>query len=381
MAGSGSGAKPGLLTCVQDPTSPMKNCYWLSASPANNSLALYRQDAGNSVLLESVDVAIDEGTEYILAIALGDEWIKAEMYMQNEKLLAQTSRISDTNYTSGYFGFYTGGNGATAYYDYVAESPITLDTSVEVSTTSDVAQEALDSSMVQNVLSDLNSPSTNTANATGRNGYHKGKSLSVQMVDVPMEYGKLHVRHSDGRVKRVTAELDYSSMPDSLINDISDNFGWSSSEIGNITYDGSFSKPKFVRQTTDSERTDVIQLISDHDSREDDPYGVVVRNRDGGIYQAVYHDKIYHVNEAIDTVVNETKIFQSHSNCHEIGLECWKDISGSWLSCNAATLWLACFAAGPYAIVSCPTALVLCGLSLDSASSDCSEYNECSDRT
>jgi hypothetical protein len=234
--------------------------------------------------------------------------------------------------------------------------------------------------MAQSVLSDLNNPSTDTASATEVNGYRDGSSLVDHSINVPMEYGRLNIRRTGGTVERVTAELDYSSIPDSLINDPSDGFGWSSSEKGILVHDDSFSDPKFVRHVTESEENDVANTVSDYDGRTDDPHGVVVRSRDGGVYYAAYHDKIYHVNESTDDVVKEEKIYQSQSNCHEIGLDCWKSIAGSWVSSNAATLFVACFAAGPYTVVSCPTAFISCGISLDSAGSDCKEYKRCSDR-
>lgn len=380
MAGTGSGAKPSLLTCVQDPSSPMDSCYWLRASPGDDSLELFRRDAGSSVSLESTSANIKEGTEYVLALALQDDSIRGEMYSRNGELIAHTEEVSDRTYTSGYFGFYTGGGGTPAYYDYVAESSLPSHTRVEVTTSPDVAQNALDSSMAQSVLSDLNNPSTDTTSATEVNGYRDGSSLVDHSVNVPMEYGRLNIRRTGGTVKRVTAELDYSSMPDSLINDLSDNFNWSSSEKGILVHDESFSDPKFVRHVTESEESDVANAVSDYDGRTDDPHGVVVRNRDGGVYYAAYHDKIYHVNESTDAVVKERKIYQSESNCQEIGLECWKSISASWLSCNAGTLFLACFAAGPATVFSCPATLAACGLSLDSAGSNCREYKRCSDK-
>jgi hypothetical protein len=59
MAGTGSGAKPSLLACVQDPSSPMDSCYWLRASPGDNSLELFRRDAGSSVSLGSTSTNVE----------------------------------------------------------------------------------------------------------------------------------------------------------------------------------------------------------------------------------------------------------------------------------------------------------------------------------
>lgn len=69
-----------------------------------------------------------------------------------------------------------------------------------MTTTPTVAQNALDSSMAQSVLSDLNNPSTDTASATEVNGYRDGSSLVDHSINVPMESGRLNIRRTGERL-------------------------------------------------------------------------------------------------------------------------------------------------------------------------------------
>lgn len=100
-----------------------------------------------------------------------------------------------------------------------------------------------------------------------------------------------------------------------MIDILSDSFGWPSSEEGSVIYDSGLGEPKFIRTVTDSERSDVTALINSYDDRKDKPGEVSVMNNDGGVYRAVYYNKVYEVNEPIDTVTYEADRIQSRSQC------------------------------------------------------------------
>ena len=313
MAGSGSNARPGLLTCVQDPNAPIDDCYWVQASSDNNNLNLFRRDAGSTTVLDQTDVTIDEGTVYQLAITLSENEVKASISTEHGVQLAETKTVSDATYATGNLGFYSGA-GAPAYYDYVVKSPTGTRRAVEVSATSKTVNEALNSTMAQEVLSELNNPSTNTADATRQNYYGDGQ-LDFVSIDVPMEYGKLQVGYNEGSLGGVIATLDRSTMSDSLIADISDDFDWPSSTDGTLLNTDSLGEPKFTRTATSSERDEVTTLVSDYDNRDDIPGPVIARNNDGGVYRLLHYDKIYHVDSARTKVTSEEKIIGSPAQC------------------------------------------------------------------
>lgn len=125
VAGSGSGSKPGFLTCVQDGSNPINSCYWLIPDISNDTLELYLREGGSSTELDSVAVSggLSEGTEYRGAVELRSDTVKAILYDASGNQLAATSEVSDTTHSSGYYGFYTG-SGQPAYYDYVTKESL-----------------------------------------------------------------------------------------------------------------------------------------------------------------------------------------------------------------------------------------------------------------
>lgn len=325
---SGSGSMPGLLACVQDPKSPMDDCYWAKAEPQNDEFGIKRREDGSTTVLDSESVTIEEGTEYQLEIQLLDGEIKANLYTKDGVMLAETATIRDATYESGHFGFYTGGSGAPAYYDDVVEHPLSVDSSTEVSESKAEGQRALDSNLTQEVLNELDNPSTSPSNATRANVYTNQRSLRASVINVPMEYGKLHVVYNDGSVMSVRANLDRSTMPSSLIDDLSDNFGWSSSQEGVLVNWDDLTEVKFMREASDTERSDIKSFLSSSDGRDDEPGRVMVMNNNSGWYRAVYHDTVYDVNEQIDTVVHDEEIMQTPSQC-----------TGDNIACAASTTW------------------------------------------
>jgi hypothetical protein len=192
--------------------------------------------------------------------------------------------------------------------------------------------------MAQSVLSDLNDPSTDTTNATEVNGYRDGSSLVDHSINVPMEYGRLNIRRVGRTVERVAAELDYSSMPDSLIDDLSDGFGWSSSEKGILGHDDSFSDPKFARHVTESEENDVANVVSDYDSRNDVPINMIAMNNDGGFYRVLHYDVSYHVDSTRSTVKEDVTVLGSQDECTNDTKGCMVGIGGVSISCGSVPI-------------------------------------------
>jgi hypothetical protein len=198
MSGSGSAAQPGLLTCVQDESNPMDDCYWLNLEPDNNMMALVRRDAGASTTLDSVNVSIEEGEQYQLGMILGEQEIIGRIYEKNGRNLAETSAVSDNTYENGAFGFYTGG-GAPAYYDYVTKISLLNRTSSDVSESEMKANKALNAPLTQDILSQLNNPATEPSSSFRRNFYREGKSIEFSFLHIPMEHGEIHVGYKMGR--------------------------------------------------------------------------------------------------------------------------------------------------------------------------------------
>ena len=311
MAGDESGAEPGLLTCVQDPANPMVDCYWAKIDPSNDRLALYRRENDASTKLDEVNVTVSEGTEYQLWIALTESEVQAVLVSKHRRLLATTDWVQDGTFDSGTFGFYTGGSGAPAYYDSVGEYPMTFLTTTEVSTTQSVAKDALNTTYAQEILAELGDPSTDPTKATQWNGYPTDGVIGSHLIVIPMEYGEIEVEYDGDTAKTAAANLDRSTMSSSLIQDLSDDFGWPTSEEARLVYGGDMSVPRFVRTVTDAEQSDVKSRINAEENRSDRPLGIIVWNNNGGSYRAAYYDKKYRVNESTSSVLDATERFGS----------------------------------------------------------------------
>jgi hypothetical protein len=125
IAGSGSGSKPGLLTCVQDGSSPISACYWFHPDVSNDRLKLIRQGGDSDEELDAVSVSsgLSEGTEYRGVVELRSDTVKGILYDADGNQLAATSEVTDTTHSGGHYGFYTGA-GQPAYYDYVTKESL-----------------------------------------------------------------------------------------------------------------------------------------------------------------------------------------------------------------------------------------------------------------
>jgi hypothetical protein len=380
-AESGSGSMPSLLACVQDPKSPMEDCYWAKAEPQNDKFGIKRREGGSTTVLDSEAVPLEEGTEHQLEIQLLEAGIKANLYSKDGVLLAETATIQDNTYKSGYFGFYTGGSGSPAYYDDIVEHPLSVDSSTEVSESKAEGRRALDSNLTQKVLNELDNPSTSPSNATRANIYTDQQSLRASVVNVPMEYGKLHVVHNDGLVMSVRASLDRSTMPSSLIEDLSGNFGWSSSQEGVLVYWDGLPEVKFMREGSSGERSDIKSFLSSSESRDDEPGRVMVMNNSGW-YRAVYHDTVYDVNENIDTVVNNEEIIQTPSQCTSENAVCaasttWSVAGTTLTAYTCGSMLLSLGATAP----ACAASAVLNVGSYAFSAYSCVQAGECNEST
>lgn len=125
IAGSGSGSKPGLMTCIQDGSNPVDSCYWLQPDVPNDKLILYLRESGSTTELASeyVSSGLSEGTEYRGVLELRSDTVKGILYDASGTQLVATSEIADTTYSDGHYGFYTGA-GQPAYYDYVTKESL-----------------------------------------------------------------------------------------------------------------------------------------------------------------------------------------------------------------------------------------------------------------
>ena len=351
----------------------------MQADSENDKLRLYLREAGTSTLLDKASVTIAEGTEYQLAIVLRKTQVKAALYSAHGRFIAETDEISDNTFDSGTFGFYTGGSGAPAYYDSVQEAPITVESLTEPSTSHAVANDALNSTVGQKVLAELNDPATDTSNATRANLYPTGQRFAAHLIRVPIEYGDLIVEYNDGTATVASAHLDRSTMPSSLIGDLSDDFGWPDTENGFVFYSENASEPKFVRSTTDSEENDVTALVTEKEGRDDQPDDIVVRNNDGGNYESLYYDTVYEVNEARDTITGESDRYGSPP-CQNLKKRCNGQRLFTGLSTAQSVALCAAALAEPTPVgeIVCAHELAVMGITTaaTSTSGPCKRYNQ-----
>lgn len=121
-----STAGPSLLTCVQDTTSAINGCYWAYVNQKYGSLDLSLRQSGNHTDLASASLpTLTQGTIYELAVELGSDTVRAILYESDgTTVIADTGSVSDSTFSGGQLGFYTGGGGYPAYYDYVTEEAL-----------------------------------------------------------------------------------------------------------------------------------------------------------------------------------------------------------------------------------------------------------------
>lgn len=123
-----SGAYPTLLTNVQSAASVMDDCYaaWLRTD--SDELWLQVRSGGNGTTLEAVPTrqSLSPGTEYILGLDVGFDWVRARAFTNDGAALAATDRHTDTTHDGGTPGLYAGGSaeavGGTRFDQYARRS-------------------------------------------------------------------------------------------------------------------------------------------------------------------------------------------------------------------------------------------------------------------
>lgn len=122
------------------------------------------------------------------------------------------------------------------------------------------------------MLNELNNPSTDTANAIRVNRFTHNSGTSSYTIRVPIEYGELLTIYQNDAPLTAYASLDRSAVPDSLRIDLAGDFRWPSSiDHGFVDYVEGASQPTFGRGVTDSERSDIANLVSSEKNRDDNP--------------------------------------------------------------------------------------------------------------
>lgn len=118
---------PSLLTCVQDTTAALDGCYWAYVDQKNGKLDLNLRENGTHTDLtaDTSMPALSQGTIYELAVELDSDTVRAILYEHDgTTVVADTGSVSDSTFSSGQLGFYTGGGGYPAYYDYVTKESL-----------------------------------------------------------------------------------------------------------------------------------------------------------------------------------------------------------------------------------------------------------------
>jgi hypothetical protein len=122
-----SSAEPGLLTCVQNTESPIQNCYWSRINTSRGQISIgVMTDGTYSSLANEALPSIETGKIYELGVRMGEEKIKTIVHEPDSgQVLAETAAVTDTTWTDGQLGFYTGGEGGyPAFYDSVRKGSL-----------------------------------------------------------------------------------------------------------------------------------------------------------------------------------------------------------------------------------------------------------------
>jgi hypothetical protein len=281
---------------------------------------------------------------------------------------------------TGNFGFYTGGSGAPAYYDHVTKQELSITSATDISENKESVTEALNTPLAQEILNELNNPSLDKSGATRRNYYRNETALDYNFIHVPMEYGEVQVGYKNREASAVLAKLDRSGMSDSLIAELSDDFDWPNSADGYLLNTNSLGEPKFTRTVTDSEKTDVIDVVSNYDDRSDEPSGIVARNNDGGEYRALFWDKFYHVDVNRTEVTNDENRIGSPSQCDQKNALCLSGAADITASCSLGAAACVGSVATPIPgdeVILCGAGVYSCGNSVTSTYATCSDAGDC----
>lgn len=117
---------PSLLTCVQNTSSAIDDCYWALVDQNSSELDLIlRQNGSGTKLTSSSMPSLTTGAIYELAVELDSSSVRAILYdSDGSTVVADTGSASDSTWSGGQLGFYTGGGSYPAYYDYVTKDSL-----------------------------------------------------------------------------------------------------------------------------------------------------------------------------------------------------------------------------------------------------------------
>lgn len=122
-----SAAEPALLVCVQNTSYPLDDCYMAHIDGSAGVLRLSLREGGSLTTKKEASLgSLSTGTIYELAVELASDTVKAVLYdSAGDTVLAATNTLSDTTWSGGQLGFYTGGAGGfPAYYDTVTQESL-----------------------------------------------------------------------------------------------------------------------------------------------------------------------------------------------------------------------------------------------------------------
>lgn len=122
---SGSAPKGWLLTNVQSGGTVLDNVYAAELDPANNTLTVIKRQNGTASTLASASVTTSYDTTYRVALDVASDQLQARVFDTSGTELGATGWVTDTTFTGGYIGVYTGGVGAGgSRYDDFTEHPL-----------------------------------------------------------------------------------------------------------------------------------------------------------------------------------------------------------------------------------------------------------------
>lgn len=119
MQAGSSGAKPCMLLCVQDSTSPQDDCYQVFPDPSSSNIEVHLRKNNSwqkDVISESF--SFSTGTEYQIGVKLKSGSIQVVIYDSSGSTLHTTSEVSESTWSGGNLGFYIGGE-TPGYFDEV----------------------------------------------------------------------------------------------------------------------------------------------------------------------------------------------------------------------------------------------------------------------
>lgn len=123
---SGANANIWLLVNTQDASQPLSDTYALRVDRKTDEVSLYRRENGGATVLDSVSLSPAAGTRYRVVVDVGSDWVRGRLLdAADGSAVASTAKVTDTTFTGGYLGFYTGnGSDVSSRYDAFKQHPL-----------------------------------------------------------------------------------------------------------------------------------------------------------------------------------------------------------------------------------------------------------------